>query len=55
MSSTSAKCPTLNQGSIKAEKPKTSKADLLCASFEYLQAPADLERTVSRVSGLGTP
>jgi hypothetical protein len=55
MSSTSAKCPTLKQHSIKTGKAKTGKADLLHASIEYLLAHAKLERTVSRAPGLGRP
>ena len=55
MSNTSVKCSTLTQGSIKTEKAKTSKADLLHACLEYLLAHAELERTVGRAPELGTP
>lgn len=55
MSNTSVKCPTLMQDSIKAEETKTSKTDLLHASLEYLLAHAELERTVGRAPGSGTP
>lgn len=54
MINTSVKCSTLMQNSIKAEKAKTSKADPLHASLEYLLAHAELERTVGRAPGLGT-
>ena len=55
MSNASAKCSTLMLDSIEPEKPKTSKADLLHVSLKIPAGGPELERTVGRAPGLGTP